>query len=154
MDIVLASSPTQVESIRALFTEYAESLGFSLCFQGFDKELAELPGAYVAPRGRLLLATVNGESAGCVALRPMADGACELKRLFVRPAFRSTGLGRQLMDRMLVEARAIGYRTMRLDTVVGQMDKAIAMYRRYGFREIAPSGAHPVPGSIYMELDL
>jgi len=154
MDIANASSPAQIESVKGLFTEYAESLGFSLCFQGFDKELAELPGAYVPPRGRLLLATVDGEPAGCVALRPMPDGACELKRLFVRPAFRSTGLGRQLMDRILAEAREIGYRQMRLDTVVGQMDKAIAMYRRYGFKETEPHGGHPVPGSIYMEMDL
>ena len=154
MDIANASSPAQIESVKGLFTEYADSLGFSLCFLGFDKELAELPGAYVPPRGRLLLATVNGEPAGCVALRPMPDGACELKRLFVRPAFRSTGLGRQLMDRILTEAREIGYRQMRLDTVVGQMDKAIAMYRRYGFKEIEPHGGHPVPGSIYMEMDL
>ena len=154
IEIAQATSPGQIETVRTLFTEYAQSLGFSLCFQGFDKELAELPGVYVAPRGRLLLATVSGEYAGCVALRPMADGACELKRLFVRPAYRSTGLGRQLMDRILSEAREIGYRQMRLDTVVGQMDKAIAMYRRYGFKEIAPHGAHPVPGSIYMEMDL
>ena len=153
-DISPATTPGQIETARRLFTEYAESLGFSLCFQGFDKELAELPGAYVAPRGRLLLATVDGEPAGCVALRPMPDGACELKRLFVRPAFRSTGLGRELMDRILAEARGIGYRQMRLDTIVGQMDKAIAMYRRYGFKEIEPHGGHPVPGSIYMEMDL
>ena len=154
LDIRPATNSEQIETVRTLFTEYAESLGFSLCFQGFDKELAELPGAYVAPRGRLLLATVNGEPAGCVALRPMPDGACELKRLFVRPAYRSTGLGRQLMDRILAEAREIGYRQIRLDTVVGQMDKAIAIYRRYGFKEIEPHGGHPVPGSIYMEMDL
>jgi GNAT superfamily N-acetyltransferase len=153
-EISAATTPAHVEAIRVLFQEYAESLGFSLCFQGFDKEMAGLPGAYAAPRGRLLLATVNGESAGCVALRPTPEGACELKRLFVRPAFRSTGLGRHLMDRILAEARGIGYRQMRLDTVVGQMDKAIAMYRRYGFKEVEPHGGHPVPGTIYMEMDL
>lgn len=146
--------PSQIETVRALFTEYAESLGFSLCFQGFDQELAELPGAYVPPRGRLLLATVDGQPAGCVALRPESGDTCELKRLYVRPAFRATGLGRQLMDRMLAEARGAGYRHMRLDTVVGKMDKAIAMYRRYGFKEIEPTGKHPVPGSIFMELEL
>lgn len=154
MHIVLASSPDQIERVRALFTEYAESLGFSLCFQGFDKELAELPGAYVPPKGRLLLATVDGEPAGCVALRPMANGACELKRLFVRPAFRATGLGRQLMDRILAEAREMGYRRMRLNTVVGQMDRAIALYRRLGFREIEAYDEHPVEGTIWMDLEL
>jgi len=154
VEIAPALSPTQIESIRALFIEYAESLGFSLCFQGFDKEIAELPGKYAQPQGRLLLGTVGGEVAGCVALRPIAEGVCELKRLYVRPAFRSTGLGRALMDRILAEARGIGYGRMQLDTVVGQMDRAIAMYRRYGFQEFAPTGRHPVPGSIFMEMDL
>lgn len=148
--IVPAERP-HIEIVRALFTEYAESLGFSLCFQNFDQELAGLPGAYAPPRGRLLLGFAGGEPAGCVALRPLRDDVCELKRLFVRPAFRATGLGRGLMDRVLVEARGIGYRRMALDTVVGKMDRAIALYRKLGFTEIEPYGAHPVPGTIWME---
>lgn len=154
VEITPASGPAQVEVIRALFTEYAQSLGFSLCFQGFDQELAELPGAYVPPQGRLLLASVNGEPAGCVAIRPLSGDACELKRLYVRPAFQGSGLGKTLMDRILDEARGAGYRVMRLDTILGKMDRAISMYRRYGFREIAPYGDHPVEGTIDMELEL
>jgi putative acetyltransferase len=154
VEIIDAVTPLQVEAVRGLFVEYAESLGFSLCFQGFDKEIAELPGKYARPAGRLLLGHVGEEVAGCVALRPVAGDVCELKRLYVRPAFRATGLGRALMDRILAEARGIGYRQMRLDTVVGQMDRAIAMYRRYGFQEVAPTGGHPVEGTINMELGL
>lgn len=153
-EIFPATRPEQIETIRVLFTEYAQSLGFSLCFQGFDQELAELPGAYVPPRGRLLLASIEQEPAGCVAIRPLANDACELKRLYVRPAFRGSGLGKALMDCILKEARGAGYRRMRLDTVVGKMDRAIAMYRRYGFKEIAPYGDHPVEGTIDMELEI
>jgi len=154
LEITPTTSAPQIETIRALFTEYAQSLGFSLCFQGFDEELAGLPGAYVPPQGRLFLATVDGQPAGCVALRPLPGDACELKRLYVRPAFRATGLGRQLMDRILAEARGIGYRRMRLTSVVGEMDRAIAMYQRYGFTEVAPYDDHPVAGTIWMELEL
>lgn len=154
MTEIVPAGAAQIDVVRALFTEYAESLGFSLCFQGFDQELAELPGKYVPPRGRLLLGLVDGQPAGCVALRPLGDGVCELKRLYVRPAFRKSGLGRALLDRILAEARGAGYRQMRLDTIVGKMDRAIAMYRRYGFREIAPYGEHPVEGTIDMELEL
>ncbi|HEX4562111.1 MAG TPA: GNAT family N-acetyltransferase [Gemmatimonadales bacterium] len=154
LEITPATNSGQVESVRALFVEYAQSLGFSLCFQGFDEEIATLPGAYAPPQGRLLLATIAGVPAGCVAIRPLEGDACELKRLFVRPAHRATGLGRALMDRILAEAPVAGYRRMRLDTVVGTMDRAIAMYRRYGFKEIQPYGKHPVPGTIDMELEL
>ncbi|HKV69995.1 MAG TPA: GNAT family N-acetyltransferase [Gemmatimonadales bacterium] len=154
MEISAATTPGQIETARRLFTEYAESLGFSLCFQGFDQEMAGLPGAYVPPRGRLLLATVGGDPAGCVAIRPLGGDACELKRLYVRPAFQGTGLGKALMDRILTEARSAGYARIRLDTILGKMDRAIAMYRRYGFKEIAPYGDHPVEGTIDMELEL
>lgn len=157
MRIVEANSAAQVEQVRDLFEEYAQSLGFSLCFQGFDKELAGLPGDYAPPGGRLLLAEVDGRFAGCVALHALpkqgAD-ACEVKRLFVRPEFRGHKVGKQLMDAALDEARHIGYQRMLLDTVSGKMDKAIAMYREYGFREIAPYRENPQPGVLYMELDL
>jgi len=151
---IVPAGPSLIDLVRSLFVEYAESLGFSLCFQNFDQELATLPGAYAPPRGRLLLGLADGAPAGCVGLRPLGDDACELKRLFVRPAYRASGLGRSLMDRILAEARGIGYERMRLDTVVGKMDRAIAMYRRYGFKEIPSYEAHPVPGTIYMELAL
>lgn len=140
--------------MRSLFVEYAQSLGFSLCFQGFDKELAELPGMYAPPEGLLLLAKIGGESAGCAGLHKLEPGICEMKRLYVRPQFRGTGLGRLLAGRLLNEARAMGYRKMRLDTIAGKMDPAIALYRRLGFIEIQPYRANPIPGALYMELEL
>ena len=152
--IALAKSPEQLEQARSLFLEYAESLGFSLCFQSFDKEMAGLPGDYSPPHGRLLLAEHEGRIAGCVALHKLSDGVCEMKRLYVRPEFRGKALGRALAERVIAEARAAGYSQMRLDTIVGKMDSAIALYRRLGFREILPYRENPVPGAIYMELKL
>lgn len=140
--------------IRELFLEYASSLGFSLCFQSFDKELADLPGDYAPPDGRLLLASIGGELAGCVALHKLESEVCEMKRLYLRPKFRGHGLGRALVERVLSEARSIGYRRMRLDTVEPVMRDAVAMYRRFGFRDIAPYRANPIEGAMYMELEL
>jgi putative acetyltransferase len=140
--------------IRELFLEYANSLGFSLCFQSFDKELADLPGDYASPEGRLLLASIGGEIAGCVALHKLESDICEMKRLYLRPKFRGHGLGRALVERVLSEARSIGYRRMRLDTVEPVMRDAVAMYRRFGFREIAPYRENPIEGAMYMELEL
>ncbi len=152
--IAQAKSPEQLEQARKLFLEYAESLGFSLCFQSFDKELAGLPGDYSPPEGRLLLAEHDGKIAGCVALHRLSDGVCEMKRLYVRPAFRGKALGRALAERVIAEARAIGYSRMRLDTVVGKMDPAIALYRELGFRAIPSYRENPISGAIYMELKL
>ena len=152
--ILQAASPDRVEQARQLFQEYAGSLGFHLCFQSFDKELAGLPGDYAPPDGRLLLAEHEGKIAGCVALHKLSDGLCEMKRLYVRPEFRGQALGRALAERVIQEARAIGYARMRLDTIVGQMDSAIALYRALGFREIPPYRENPIPGAIYMELKL
>ena len=154
ISILEAKSPEHIEQARALFLEYAQSLGFSLCFQSFDQELAELPGDYAPPDGRLLLALCEGRAVGCVALHKIGDGVCEMKRLYLRPEARGSGAGRALAERIIAEARAIGYRTMRLDTVAGTMDAAIALYRRLGFREIAPYRENPVPGALYMELTL
>jgi putative acetyltransferase len=147
-----AESAAEISQARELFLEYAQSLGFSLCFQNFDKELANLPGDYAAPDGRLLLAVFEGHVAGCVALHKLDEGICEMKRLYLRSQFRGKGLGRAIADRIIAEAREIGYRRMRLDTVEPVMKDAVAMYRRLGFREIAPYCNNPIDGALYMEL--
>lgn len=152
-----AESPVQIAQARELFLEYAQSLGFSLCFQNFDKELADLPGEYSPPGGCLLLAEYEGQPAGCVALHKLKnsdDSICEMKRLYLRPQFRGKGLGRALADRIITEARQMGYRRMWLDTVEPVMKDALAMYRRLGFKEIAPYCANPIAGALYMELEL
>lgn len=154
--VVRADTREQIEQARKLFLEYAEWLGFSLCFQGFDKELAELPWEYASPAGRLLLAHAEGagEPAGCVAMRPLNGSICEMKRLYVRPAFQGRGVGRALAEAVIAEARAIGYRRMRLDTVADKMQAAVAMYRTLGFREIPPYRENPMEHTLYMELEL
>jgi ribosomal protein S18 acetylase RimI-like enzyme len=149
-----AQTPAQITQARGLFLEYAQSLGFSLCFQNFDQELANLPGDYAPPKGGLLLAECEGELAACVALHKLEAGICEMKRLYLRPQFRGHSLGRMLAERIIAEARQIGYRRMRLDTVEPVMKDAVAMYRRLGFTEIAPYCANPMAGAIYMELEL
>jgi putative acetyltransferase len=149
-----ASSPAQIAQVRELFLEYAKSLGFSLCFQSFDQELAGLPGDYSPPDGRLLIAEYEGEVAGCVALHKLEPGICEMKRLYLRPAFRGKGLGRRLAETILNEARSIGYQSLRLDTVERVMRDAVGLYRALGFREIAPYRANPMEGTLYMELVL
>ncbi|HEX4487819.1 MAG TPA: GNAT family N-acetyltransferase [Terriglobales bacterium] len=152
--IELAETPEQIQTVRELFLEYANSLNFSLCFQGFDKELAELPGEYAPPEGRLLLALSDGAVAGCGALHKLGPQICEMKRLYLRRSYRGKGLGRVLCERILSEARQIGYRHLRLDTVEPSMMDAVAMYRRMGFREIAAYRSNPVAGAKYMEIDL
>jgi GNAT superfamily N-acetyltransferase len=149
-----AESRAQIAQARELFLEYAQSLGFSLCFQNFDKELAGLPGDYAPPEGRLLLAECEGQLAGCVALHKLEAGICEMKRLYLRPQFRGTGRGRALAERIIADARQIGYRRMRLDTVEPVMKDAVAMYGKLGFKEITPYCANPIAGALYMELEL
>lgn len=149
-----AGSPAQIVQARELFLEYAQSLGFSLCFQNFDQELAALPGDYAPPDGRLLLAEFEGQLAGCVALHRLDGKTCEMKRLYLRPQYRGKGVGRALADIIIAEARAIGYERMRLDTVEPVMKDAVAMYRRLGFKEIPPYCANPIAGAMYMELRL
>jgi ribosomal protein S18 acetylase RimI-like enzyme len=149
-----AESPTQLAQVRELFLEYAQSLGFSLCFQSFEQELASLPGDYAPPGGRLLLAEYEGAVAGCVALHKLNARICEMKRLYLRPQFRGKGLGRILAEKIIDEARTIGYLQLRLDTVEPVMRDAVAMYRKLGFEEIAPYRANPIVGALYMELDL
>jgi ribosomal protein S18 acetylase RimI-like enzyme len=149
-----ATSATQIVAARELFLEYAKSLGFSLCFQSFDAELAGLPGDYAPPEGRLLLAQYQDQLAGCVALHKLEPKICEMKRLYLRPQFRGKGLGRALADQIIAEARQIGYERIRLDTVEPVMKDAVAMYRRIGFQEIVAYRANPIAGALYMELHL
>jgi putative acetyltransferase len=149
-----AETAPQIAQVRELFLEYAQSLGFSLCFQNFDQELAELPGDYAPPAGRLLLAEYDAQLAGCVALHKLDSAICEMKRLYLRPQFRGKGLGRLLAERIIAEARQIGYQRMRLDSVEPVMKDAVAMYRRFGFKEIAPYRPNPNPGVLYLELQL
>jgi len=151
--IAAATTPADIEEIRALFLEYGRSLDFNLCFQGFDEELAGLPGAYAPPRGRLLLARSDGAVIGGVGLRPLETDICEMKRLFVRPGHRALKAGRTLAESVIAEARAIGYRAMRLDTLP-DMTAAQALYNALGFRDIAPYYENPIPGARYCELDL
>jgi putative acetyltransferase len=143
--------------VRQIFREYAEGLGVDLCFQQFDEELAGLPGEYATPRGALLLATVDGEVAGCVALRPLDNAdypnAAEMKRLYVRKAFRGFGLGRQLTEAVLDAARQAGYASVLLDTL-DDMEAARALYEDLGFEDIPPYYHNPIPGAHYLKVDL
>jgi ribosomal protein S18 acetylase RimI-like enzyme len=148
-----ASTPEDFALARTLFLEYAASLEFDLAFQDFAREVDSLPGAYAAPAGCILVAEDVGEALGCVAVRPLQTGVCEMKRLYVRPAWRGRGVGRDLAHAALREARARGYLRMRLDTVPG-MDAAIALYRALDFREIPPYRKNPIPGALFFERDL
>ena len=153
LKIIDADSPELVETIRLLFREYAASLDFHLDFQNFDTEIRDLPGAYAPPHGVLLLAIDRPRTAGCVALKRIDDDLCEMKRLYVRPEFRGTGLGRHLAERVIQEARRLRYCRMRLDTVPS-MRQAISLYKSLGFQRIGPYRYNPVKGAIFMELTL
>ena len=142
-----------LEACRSLFREYEKSLGVSLCFQGFEQELASLPGSYARPRGRLLLARIVGEPAACVALRPLGERDGEMKRLYVRAQYRGMGLGRMLAECVIDEARAIGYARLKLDTLPS-MNEAQRMYAALGFVDVAPYNDNPVAGTRFMSLDL
>jgi putative acetyltransferase len=154
LQFVQVQSEFQIEQVRQLFLEYARSLGFSLCFQNFDQELANLPGDYSPPHGKLLLAEFEGELAGCVALHKLENEICEMKRLYLRPQFRGKGLGRALATRIIAEGRDLGYSRLRLDTVESAMQDAVAMYLKLGFRKIDPYCANPMPSALYLELVL
>jgi len=153
LKVVTAESSEQVDTIRELFLEYAKSLNFNLCFQGFDKELESLPGKYAAPDGRLLLALYDQKIAGCVALWKVSDQVCEMKRLWVRPEFRGKKIGRQLAEFVIEQAKLIGYSKMKLDTI-DTMTEAIKLYVSLGFRSTSAYRYNPVEGAEYMELDL
>jgi ribosomal protein S18 acetylase RimI-like enzyme len=150
----VVTSADEMETVRLLFREYADSLGFDLCFQDFEQELAGLPGQYAPPSGCLLLATVGDEPAGCVALKRLADGVCEMKRLYVRSRHRGTGLGRTLAEQLIREAKRLGYDAIRLDTVPSRMGAAVGLYRALGFRDIPAYCFNPIAGALFMELRL
>jgi ribosomal protein S18 acetylase RimI-like enzyme len=157
IEIVVASGAADLDAARELFREYADGLGIDLCFQGFDAELAALPGDYEAPGGALLLALVDGALAGCGALRPLPDvdytNACEMKRLYVRRAFRRFGLGRVLAQALMDSAAQAGYSVMLLDTL-DEMEAARGLYASLGFEEIPPYYYNPIPGAHYLKVDL
>lgn len=152
--IVQVEQPEEIESARTLFREYETWLGMSLCFQGFEEEVANLPGQYEPPEGRLLLAYIDDELAGCIALRKLEKGICEMKRLFLRENARGHGLGNELIERLIAEARSLGYSKMRLDTYPPKMEKAVKLYESHGFRSITKYYDNPHEGVLFMELDL
>ena len=152
-EIYTARLPDEIAVIKELFQEYADSLNFDLDFQDFREELETLPGKYSAPKGSVLIAKENGETAGCVAVRPLAPEVCEMKRLFVRPAHRGKNIGRELAVAIIEEARRLGYKAMRLDTVEA-MKEASALYRALGFQQIDAYYYNPLAGAMYFELKL
>jgi len=154
-EIIEATTPEQLEQVRSLFREYQAELPFEYCFRYFDTELSGLPGAYAPPKGKLLLAMVAGQPVGCAGLRPFPlEGAGEMKRLYLRPAFRGAKLGQALAERIVTEARALGYSRLRLDTHPPSMQAAVRMYQEMGFREVVPEVSNRVEGLVYMEMAL
>ncbi len=154
IQIAQAETPEQIEEIRKLFREYERWLGIDLCFQDFENELTNLPGKYAAPTGRLFLISVKDQPAGCIALRKIADGVCEMKRLYVRENFRGLRLGMTLIEKLIGEAKIAGYEKMRLDTLPGKMSDAVKLYKSYGFCEISPYYENPYSETLFMELEL
>jgi ribosomal protein S18 acetylase RimI-like enzyme len=154
MKLIQVKSEEEAKQARRLFEEYAAWLGFNLCFQNFDKELAELPGDYAPPNGCLFLAVENDQVAGCVALRKIGEGTGEMKRLYVRAEFRGKGLGRSLTETIIEAARDLGYQRLRLDTLPGKMDQAIGIYRSLGFKDIERYCNNPYEAATFMELTL
>lgn len=148
-----AHTATHIGEVRELFEEYAASLTVDLCFQNFQSELAGLPGDYAPPAGRLLMAMEGTTVAGCVALRKIDGAICEMKRLYVRPAFRGRGMGKMLVNAVLAEACAAGYERMRLDTLP-EMTEAISLYRSLGFHDTPAYRHNPIPGALFLELNL
>jgi putative acetyltransferase len=152
--LVEAQTPEDLAQVRRLFRAYADWLEVDLCFQGFERELAELPGCYAPPAGRLLIARVGGEVVGCVGLRPLEPRVCEMKRLWVEPGFAGRGIGRALAESIIAAARQLGYERMRLDTIPARMPAAQHLYAALGFREIPAYYDNPLEGVVMLELKL
>ena len=153
MKIIHVRTAKHLGEIRQLFREYENFLGVDLCFQGFEEELARLPGKYASPKGSLLLAVDGKNTAGCVALREFNDGTCEMKRLYLRPKYRGVGLGRKLAKKIIEEAARIGYSSIRLDTLKN-LKEAMGLYESLGFKQVEPYYDNPLPGVMYWELQL
>jgi len=151
IEFVFAEEPAQIDDARTIFREYEKWLGLDLCFQNFEEEMRTLPGKYAPPEGRLILAYKDGELAGGIALRKIEDGICEMKRLFLREIARGSGIGSELIERLIAEARKIGYTKMRLDTFPPKMGKAVKLYEFHGFYEIPPYYDNPYDDVLYME---
>lgn len=149
-EIIPATTPSHIQTIRDLFREYEQFLQVDLCFQRFEEELATLPGRYAPPDGAVLLAFASGQTAGCVAMRPLAEGVCEMKRLYVRPAYLGQGIGKKLALTVIERARAAGYARMRLDTLK-KLAPAISLYTNLGFQKCPPYYENPLPGVVYMQ---
>ena len=154
IEISQAETAGQIRDARKLFREYEKWLGLDLCFQGFEAELKNLPGRYAKPDGRLFLASVNGKIAGCIALRKLEKAVCEMKRLYVRSEFRGLGLGKTLIEKLIEEARSVGYEKMRLDTLPDKMAAAVGLYKFYGLAEIPPYYENPHKDTLFLELYL
>jgi len=154
LKLIQVETSEQISEVKTLFREYESWLGLDLCFQGFEDELASLPGKYAPPDGRLYLAYSDRNLAGCIALRKLDEGVCEMKRLFVRDGFRGQKVGVQLIERLIEDAREVGYTTMRLDTYPAKMGKAVNLYESHGFRVIEPYYDNPHEGVLFMELTL
>jgi ribosomal protein S18 acetylase RimI-like enzyme len=153
LNIFQVETDEDLQAVKRLFIEYADSLGFDLCFQHFEEELANLPGDYAPPSGCLLLARHNGQAAGCIALRKLSDNISEMKRLYVKPQMRGLKIGRKLVEAVIAEARKIGYTHIRADTIPS-MKQARALYVSIGFKEIKPYCRNPIEGAIFIELKL
>lgn len=153
-EILQAETETEIAAARGLFREYETWFGLDLCFQGFEAELAALPGKYAPPAGRLLLAYSDDKLAGCIAMREIEDGVCEMKRLFVRDEFRGARIGVALIEKLITDAREIGYKKMRLDTFPPKMGKAVSLYASHGFVAIPRYYDNPHEGVLFMELTL
>ncbi len=154
IEITQAETPEQIEKVRRLFRGYEAWLDIDLCFQDFERELADLPGKYARPTGRLFLIYQENHTAGCIALRKINVETCEMKRLYVREPFRGLGLGKMLIEKLIEEAQAISYKKMRLDTLPDKMPFAVKLYKSYGFYEISPYYDNPHRETLFMELDL
>jgi putative acetyltransferase len=153
-EMIRVETADETDIARSLFREYETWLGLDLCFQGFEAELDELPGKYAPPDGRLYLAYVDDESSGCIAMRKLEEGICEMKRLYLRESARGRGIGNELISKLIADAREIGYARMRLDTYPPKMAKAVRLYELHGFRPIEPYYYNPNPETLFMELEL
>ncbi len=153
-EIIQAATKEQIQHAKSLFLEYQKWLNVSLCFQDFDTELATLPGKYASPEGRLYLVNLDGDYIGCIGLRKIEEGICEMKRLYIKPEHQGHGLGSKLVKLLINDAKKIGYRSMRLDTIKEKMPNAVDIYEKNGFKKIEPYYDNPNPHTLFMELDL